>query len=359
MRIAVTLVALSTLAGCGSLEPAAALATASGTLSIQATVQSDCQAGDPCDATNTWDLTDIGIDPSHRQSFPGAPPIVVATIDTGIDPNQPAFAGSLEPMIDLEGSDIYRDGSRAITYAGRDGNGHGTHVAGTILAVAGTGSVKILPVKAIGNTGQGDDATIAAAIRQATDWRDPQDPAVRVRVMNLSIGGKLGSVALGDAIRYAVSQGVVLVAASGNQAEGVDFPASIPQVIAVGASTVTDELASYSNCGPSLALVAPGGDDNQAVWSTWPTYLTATDLDHGATQVHDHASMVGTSMAAPHVTGAVALLLEQDPTMTPQQVRDRLSGAAVNLGLIGPNPYFGAGLLSVSRALADWGPDAP
>lgn len=359
MRRLITLVALAALSGCGRLSPGTFDPRAAASpLSIQATIADDCQLGDPCDATNTWDLTDVGVDPSDRPSVADGPPIVVATVDTGIDPDQPAFAGALEPMIDLEGADTYVDPTHFISYAGRDGNGHGTHVAGTILAVAGTQSVRVLAIKAIGNSGVGDDATIARAIHIATDWRDPQNQDVRVRVINLSIGGKTGSTTLGDAIDYAVSQGVVVVAATGNEGEGVDFPASMPDVIAVGASNVDDELASYSNRGPQVALVAPGGDDSQAVWSTWPTYLTATDIQRGATSVHLHAAMVGTSMASPHVAGAAALLIAQDPSMTPQEVRDRLTGSAFNLGPIGPNAYFGAGLLSVAQAMADWGANA-
>ena len=106
-----------------------------------------------------------------------------------------------------------------------------------------------------------------------------------------------------------------------------------------------------------MTVAAPGGDGTKAIYSTWPTYLTAADLRKGLQKAHPHAWMVGTSMAAPHVTAAVALLLTKEPWLTPAQVRDRLAASAVDLGPAGPDPYFGAGLLSIDRALTARGHD--
>jgi subtilisin family serine protease len=350
------------IAGCG-LAPGVPARPAGihATLSIQAEMTDDCGdvSGDPdaCGPGGTWDLAAIGAAQARRSvASPRVVP-VVATIDTGADPTHPDLQGILLPLTDLGGDDAYLGPGGPLTFAGRDGNGHGTHVAGTIASVAGRDAVRILPVKAIGHTGTGDDDTIARAIASAVDWRDPADPERRVRAINLSIGGRTSSRQLGDAVRYAAAHDVVVVASSGNRGRGVDFPGTLPEALAVGGSNRQDELADYSNRGPELGLVAPGGDGSKGVYSAWPTYLTAADLRQGRKSVHPHAWMVGTSMAAPHVTGGVALLLAKEPWLSARQIRDRLAASAIDLGPAGPDPYFGAGLLAIDRALALWGSD--
>ncbi len=328
--------------------------------SIHAEVSDDCgdEENDPdaCGPGGEWDLSNIGSD-AARRSLSSPRPVVVATIDTGADPAHPDLAGVLLPMLDLAGDDAYFGPGGPVSYGGRDGNGHGTHVAGTIAAVAGRDAVRILPVKAIGHTGTGEDDTIARSIAAAVDWRDPAQPHLRVRALNLSIGGRTTSRQLGDAVRYAAARDVFIVASSGNRGRGVDYPGTMPEAFAVGASNRDDEVTDYSNRGPELALIAPGGDGTKGIFSAWPTYLTAADLRRGIKRVHAHSWMVGTSMAAPHVTAAAALLFAKEPWLTARQVRDRLAASAIDLGPAGPDPYFGAGLLAVDRALALWGRD--
>lgn len=357
------------LAGCGSapgvpyLGPGAGLGELGPKIpfSIQAHIPDNCAdeedaPEDACGEGGHWDLKAIGVD-AGRRLVKASRPIVVATVDTGVDSGHPYLQGALLPMIDVLGEDLYRTRDGTTSYQGRDGNGHGTHVAGTIVTVAGPGSVRVLAVKTIGNVGTGDDDVIARGIRAAVDWVDSANPENRVRAINLSIGGRTVSRSLGEAVRYAAARGVVVVASSGNRGKGVDYPATLPETISVGATNIEDELAEYSNRGGELTLAAPGGDGSKAIYSTWPTYLTAADRRKGVQKPHAHAWMVGTSMAAPHVTAAVALLLAKEPWLTPNQVRDRLAASAIDLGPTGPDPYFGAGLLSIDRALTAWGRD--
>jgi subtilisin family serine protease len=316
-------------------------------------------AGVPGDSSNDWDLRMIGVAPDPIPALGGAAEVVVAVVDTGVDPAQPALVDRLLPMVDLVGDDVYNGPGGGANYRGRDGNGHGTHVAGIVEATIGANNpIALLPVKAIGHSGVGDDGTIAQGIHRAVDWRDPADPARRVRVINLSVGGKLSSKILEDALAYAISHDVLVVVAAGNRERDVDYPAALPSAFAVSATTLKDGLASYSNRGNSVGISAPGGDNDAAVVSTWPTYLTAGDLSRGTTTPHLTSSMVGTSMATPHVTGAAALVFAEDPSLTAMQARVRLEASATGLGPVGPNGYFGVGRLQVDAALARGAHDA-
>jgi len=310
--------------------------------------------GDP-----TWNLQRIGVAPQAVPALPGASLVVAAVVDTGVDPEHPTLKDRLLPMIDLVGGDSFQKNGQSAEYKGRDGNGHGTHVAGIVHATIGPHNpVDILSVKAIGNSGVGDDGTIADGIRRAVDWRDPANPQRRVRVINLSVGGKTSSRVLEDALSYAVSHDVLMVVAAGNRERDVDYPAALPTALAVSATTKQDGLASYSNRGDTVGISAPGGDSDGAILSTWPTYLTASDLKKGVTTPHSEGSMVGTSMAAPHITGAAALLFAQDPSLTALQVRARLQTWTADLGPVGPDGYFGVGRLMVDAVLAKGAHDA-
>lgn len=303
-------------------------------------------------SSDAWNLLQIGATP--EVAAPYAAQVAAAVVDTGVDPRHPDLVGRLLPMQDLVGEDSY-DGRE---FRGRDGNGHGTHIAGIMAGVLGGASCPILPVKAIGNSGVGDDRTIARGVRAAVDFRDPARPELRVRVINLSVGGKTSSGVLEEAIRYALSRNVLVVVAAGNRERGVDYPAAEKVSLAVGATTIKDQLASYSNRGPELAMTAPGGEGAESVMSTWPTYLTAADYKKGVRSPHAYGGMVGTSMAAPHVTATAALLFAMDPRLTAEQVRTRLQATADDLGPVGPDPYFGLGRLNVKNALGKGAHDA-
>lgn len=316
-------------------------------------------AGEDAAAESTWNLARIGVAPEAVRALPGAGLVVTAVVDTGVDPRHPSLRSRLLPMIDLVGGDTYTRSGQSFEYRARDGNGHGTHVSGIVQGTIGPNNpIDLLPIKAIGHTGVGDDGTIADGIRRAVDWRDPANPQRRVRVINLSVGGKTSSKVLEDALAYAVSRDVLMVVAAGNRERDVDYPAALPTALAVSATTRQDGLASYSNRGASVGISAPGGDSDGAIVSSWPTYLTASDLKKGVSTPHADGTMVGTSMAAPHITGAAALLFAQDPSLTALQVRARLQTWTADLGPVGPDGYFGVGRLMVDAVLAKGAHDA-
>jgi len=230
-------------------------------------------------------------------------------------------------------------------YLGRDNNAndenfHGTHVAGIIGAdtnnntgIAGTAwNVSLMPVRAGFRTsdGQGylEDDDAAAAIIYAAD--------MGCHVLNLSWGDRNYSPIIEDACNYAISKGTIIVASAGNTPEPVvSYPARLNNVISVGAVNASEQLASFSSYGPDLDIVAPG----QEIVSTY-------------NNDNPYFAQSGTSMAAPFVTGAVALLLSQNPTLTYLDVRARLQASAKDLGISGFDNVFGAGMLDVQKLLS-------
>ncbi|HEY9721828.1 MAG TPA: S8 family serine peptidase [Oscillatoriaceae cyanobacterium] len=301
------------------------------------------------DGTSVWNLQEIHKNAFHLQSTSGER-TVVAVLDTGVDPHQPDLQGRLDPLVDMIGSDRLLTGGRTISYDGIDGNGHGTHVAGIIAAVSAGTDVRILPIKVIPNSGVGDDVALSQGIERAIAWRDPADPSARVRVLNLSVSSAQPSDRLRRAIDDAIAAGLLVVAAAGNDAGPIEFPASMPQVLSVGAADSTGQVADYSCFGDGLDVTAPGGSDDEPVYSDWPTYLTSSDYHDGVTAPHDTAGLVGTSMAAPHVSGTAAVLWTLHPNLTAQQVRAEVLGMADDMGTIGPDAHYGYGLLDFQRA---------
>lgn len=301
------------------------------------------------------------------------PSILVAVIDSGVDPNHEDLVDHLEPLEDiyneLKGSDIYRNPftSEVLNYGGRDGNGHGTHIAGIIaasmdnnLGVAGVvgGGVRILPIKATDYAGSTDAATLTAAFQRAIDRG--------AKVINISIGGPVSKStrALESVIQVALQRNITIVSATGNESardRGLISPITVPAayngVIAVGAHTEKDSVASYSNGGSQVDLVAPGGagrsnvlQEGQQVWSTWPSYNTFEFFQKRVTSTL-YAATSGTSMACPHVSGVVALMLAREPNLTPAQIRARLIATADDMEAPGFDEDSGYGKLNAYRAL--------
>jgi subtilisin family serine protease len=299
--------------------------------------------------TSPWNLTQIHRSGFRLQSGAGRP-VVVAVLDTGVDPRQPDLAGRIYPNIDVVGRDVYTADGRGIDYTGVDGNGHGTHVSGIVTQVSAGTDVRVLPIKVIPNSGVGDDHLLSTGIEKALAWRDPADPSVRVKIMNLSVSSPQISERLKRAIRAATQEGVLVVGASGNSGRAVEFPALMPEVLSVGATTPEEHVADYSSFGDAVDIAAPGGDDFSPIHSAWPSYLTATDIGAGVTEAHTDAGLVGTSMAAPHVSGTAAVLWALRPHLNATQVRSALLAMADDRGAQGPDPYFGFGLLNFQRA---------
>jgi subtilisin family serine protease len=313
-----------------------------------------------------WGLTKINC-PAAWDRTTGSANVVVAVVDTGIDLDHPELAALLLPgtdMVDLGLNPIPPNGFHFEgDFAGRDNNpqddvGHGTHVAGTIacasnnsVGVAGvTWMCRLLPVRVlariVNNTdatdvrGVGSAADIAAGIRWAADNG--------ARIINLSLGGTVDTQVERDAVAYAVSQGVVVVAAMGNafqQGNPTSFPAAYPDVVAVGAIDQADHRAFFSQTGPHIDVAGPG----VGIWSTvW---------DNGYT------TMSGTSMAAPHVAGVAALILSCNPNLTAAQVADILRQTARplrdNPSDPVPNDNYGFGCVDADAALQRACPPRP
>lgn len=258
--------------------------------------------------------------------------VTVAVVDTGVDAEHPDLAANLVPGINVVGS------SRSDDVA--DGHGHGTHVAGIVAAVtdnavgvAGVApSARIMPVKALDDHGSGWSSDVAEGIVHAAEHG--------AGVINLSLSSSSDNAVLEDAVSYARSQGVVVVAAAGNgrqRGNPVAYPAAFAGVIAVAATDVADIDADFSNTGDYVDLAAPG----VAIRSTVPG--------------GGYGDLSGTSMAAPHVAGVIALLLQEladkGSVNSDDAVFDLLTRTAEDLGEPGWDPAYGYGLVDPVAAV--------
>lgn len=279
-------------------------------------------------------------------------PVTVAVVDTGVAQGHPDLVGVVQ-----EGRTFLSTPNAACTpdQIGGDDNSHGTHVAGIIAARAGNGvgiagvasNARILPVKALDCSGVGSMSDIAEGITYAVDRG--------ARIVNISLGTSSDSPTLAAAVRYALSRSVLVVAAVGNCGNGPsrcfntvnlpEYPGAYPGVVGVGATTTDDTIASFSTQGTQVALAAPG----VRVVSTTPTYPTYQS-ERGAPT--GYAAFSGTSQATPFVSGVAAVLLGADPSLTAQQLADRLKQNADDLGLPGTDVAFGAGRLNALRAVS-------
>jgi serine protease len=246
--------------------------------------------------------------------------------------------------------------------------GHGTFVAGEVAeatndhyALTGLAyGASIMPVRILDATGQGDSATIARGIRYAARHG--------AQVINLSLQFDPSTTAANipgiiGAIAFANRHGAVVVGASGNDAVNeIAYPARAPTVISVGATTRDRCLATYSNGGPGLDIVAPGGGDDAGVagdlnchpGSHQPSIsqLTLTDPPHWGRFGYPR-DVYGTSMSAPLVSATAALVIASGvlgPHPTPEQIKARLEHTAQPLGAGQPNDDYGWGLLDAAAA---------
>ncbi|MGK5446482.1 S8 family peptidase [Streptomyces radiopugnans] len=240
-------------------------------------------------------------------------------IDTGVRISHSDFGGRA-----VNGYDAV-DGDNVA----QDGNGHGTHVAGT---VAGTShgvakKARIVAVRVLDNNGSGTISGVVAGV----DWVTRN--AVKPAVANMSLGGGANST-LDTAVRNSIASGVTYAVAAGNSNTNASTssPARVAEALTVGSTTSSDARSSFSNYGSVLDIFAPGS----SITSTWHTSDSATN------------TISGTSMAAPHVAGAAALYLGENPGATPSQVAAGLDSAAVtgvvsNPGSGSPNKLLNVG----------------
>ena len=287
--------------------------------------------------------------------------IVVAVIDTGIDYNHPDLWDNIwvNPSVPdsnndgkktledldtnqngtIESSELLPDaiGTNIINpdnaHDPLDENGHGTHVAGTIGAVGNNGrgivgvapQVKLMTLQIFGRNGGATHADIAAAILKAVE--------LGAHVTNNSYGGFGQSQLVHDAFKVSEAAGVINVAAAGNSFDNAYLygPASFQETLTVGACTPDDTAADFSNYGNEVDICAPGGEDSN-ILSTMASNVSIAESRPGnevvdpnhPSSIHSYYRISGTSMASPHVAGAVALLLSQKPDLTTQDIRGLL-----------------------------------
>lgn len=288
-----------------------------------------------------------GIDlPAAWAITTGDPSIRVAVIDTGILGSHEDLAGQWEG-----GYDFISRAANARDGDGRDGDPtdagdwdstdpsswHGTHVAGTIAAATNNGKgvagiaygAKVVPVRVLGKRG-GKTSDIVDAMRWSAGIAVkgvPTNP-YPAEVLSLSLGGAGAcSKAWRGAIEDVLAKGSVIVVAAGNEQKDASTsnPGNCPGVITVAATNRDGDLAWYSNYGPKVEISAPGGDTTDAsgdgVLSTLNTGSQRAESD-------SYAFYQGTSMATPHVSAVVALMLSANPDLTPLQVARILKSTA-------------------------------
>lgn len=278
------------------------------------------------ETTLPWGIDRVDADVAQADGATGDG-VDVAVIDSGIDPQHPDLVDRLADPSDESAHEAWVECRGDCQRPWADDGGHGTHVAGTIAADASERLVGVAPgarlhaLKVCGAQGGCRTSAVVEAIRYAADqgWD----------VANLSLGSPRGSPALEAAGEYAREAGLVPVAAAGNRGPGsVGYPAAYDEYVAVSAATIDDEIANFSSTGPAVDLAAPG----KGVCSTVPDGYAGQD---------------GTSMAAPHVTGALAQVVASGATTTDPP--DRLRETAERLAA--DDDAQGAGLVDVAAAL--------
>ena len=313
-----------------------------------------------------WALNNVGQDGGKERAdidalkawlkTRGSDKVVVAVLDTGVDythsdlvsniwirPDSiPEYADDeLGRFDDIHGFDADTNAADPM-----DDNGHGTHCAGIIGAEGDNGvgiaginwSVKIMPLKFLGRGGFGTTKNAIEAINYAIDRKKH---GVNIRVINASWGSTQYSRALEDAIRAAGEEGILFVAAAGNNGTDNDkrahYPSNynLPNVISVAALDRTDSLTSFSNFGAKTVHIAAPGRD---ILSTW------------LGDVYRDAS--GTSMAAPQVSGVAGLILASEPRISVAKLRERILGSVDKIPALDGKIASG-GRLNAAKALGD------
>jgi subtilisin family serine protease len=281
----------------------------------------------------------------------GSSSIIIAVVDTGVDSGiTMAYHPELEGKL-LPGWNFERDNEEA-----RDDHGHGTHVAGTIAALSdnqiGVASVcwncKILPVKGLDYNGAGTAVWLGNSIIFAVNKG--------ARIINMSWGVPLKSVPfLDEALDFASASGVILVAAAGNDStlSSWHYPANRADVIAVGSLAPDFKLSSFSNFGPKNFVTAPGSEILSLKLNCDICKLIEKCIKYYKCPIlkNDYLVISGTSMATPHVSGLIGLMISRNPSLTPLQVKSILNKYSQDLGEPGRDNTFGAGLIDAEAAV--------
>jgi serine protease len=288
--------------------------------------------------------------------------VTIGIVDSGVDLGHPDLSAKLLPGVDLVRK---ANGLSGPGCAGpQDENGHGTHVAGIAAAITNNGvgvagtapGARILPVRVLDKTGQGEESAVNAGIRWAATHG--------AKVINVSIGGTvplIGNVpgqsdATEKAVAYAFSKGAVVVAAAGNSTVPLcDYPAAASNAVCVGATDRNGDPSAYSNFPVSpngtVAVRAPGGagsllfcEDDGDIWSTmWPK----SDDDNCGGTIRGYDTLAGTSMSTPFVSGVAALLAGRG--LNAPQILQCLKAHSSNGGSY--DPVYGYGIVDAAAAV--------
>ncbi|MDP1793930.1 MAG: S8 family peptidase [Acidimicrobiales bacterium] len=284
------------------------------------------------DAPEGWDAAGLG-------AFPSTGGVKVGIIDTGIDAAHEDLVGRLAdcggvtsfPFLGLFGGNAaITDGSKCT-----DDNDHGSHVAGTIAAIANNGkgvtgvafNSSLSICKALDAAGSGSTTGVANCITYLKNKG--------VKVISMSLGGGASS-SLQAAVRGAWNNGngALIVAAAGNDGNStLNYPAAYPEVVSVAATDSNDARASFSNVNSDVEIAAAG--------------VNVLSVKRGG----GYVAFSGTSMATPHVAGVVALILYKNPTWTAAQVRTKLQSSVDDLGAAGRDATFGFGRVNLVKAM--------
>lgn len=269
--------------------------------------------------TMDWGLEVFGI-PAVWKSSRGKG-AKVAVLDTGVDLNHPDLQGQILDAKDFTGSPS----------GPQDVNGHGTHCSGIIAALDNSLGVigvapecKILAGKVLGDHGSGSGRQIAAGVHWAVD--------MGAHIISMSLGSSSPDQAIYEALKYAISKGLYVIVAAGNEGPSLDtvgYPAKFPEMIAVGSVDRQKKVSNFSSRGRQVDIVAPGDQ----ILSTYP--------------VRGYAKLSGTSMATPFVSGSVALMVAtaQRPASQAELLK-MICETAVDVGPEGLDPSYGYGLLN-------------
>lgn len=272
-----------------------------------------------------WNYEQVAPDAMWQQGFTGKG-VKVAVVDSGISPHSELkIVGGISTVGSGTNSNY------------TDDHGHGTHVAGIIAADSGNGKVvgmapgvSLYAVKTLAANGKGN----LADLLEGLDWAIQN----KMDIINLSLGGEDDSTLLHDMVDKAYNQGILVVASAGNSGtvsntnqDTVGYPAKYDSVISVAAVDEYLNRANFSSTGPKVDVAAPG----ENILSTYPSALG-----------HDYVYMDGTSQAAPHVSGELALLKEKNPSASAATLRNLLNSYAVDLGAEGRDNLYGNGLIT-------------
>ena len=306
-----------------------------------------------------WGMQRIGMESVWENNPQLGSGVIVAVIDTGIYDNHKDLDRT-RMLTDIDWDFVDDDNDTrpkkiCSQFGQSSAEWHATFVAGIIgatkhnsIGVAGVGPVDILPVRTLNQCGSGFSSDVAAGILHAKNNG--------AHVINLSLGSSAASNSVRDAVNLAYAADIILVAAAGNDGDqSISYPAGFDNVISVSATTINDELASYSQFGNTIELSAPGGSSGSCSTSGTPYIVSTGAIVSGKKVSLTYLCATGTSFASPHVAGVAALLKAQymsDSTVSNVDIRTHLQTTAQDLGTPLWDEKFGHGLVRADYAVS-------